>query len=118
MKKILIIIMIIGILSIGAVSFAYGFDKNDIDKSSYSRMVDLMEENGFPEATKAMEDKDFDSMDDYMNNMTDEDYEKMIDIMNNNGHKGMANKMKLVGKEKMIEMHNSMGGARACHNNK
>lgn len=54
MKKILIIIMIIGILSIGAVSFAYGFDKNDIDKSSYSRMVDLMEENGFPECRTSL----------------------------------------------------------------
>ena len=118
MKKVLIIIMIIAILSIGAVSFASGFNRDNIDKDNYSRMIDLAKENGFSEVAKAIEDRDFDSMDDFMNNMYEEDYEKMIDIMSNNGHKGMANRMKLIGREKMIEMHNSMGGAQACHNNR
>ncbi len=115
MKKKLLSVMMVAVLTVGAVTFAYAAEKDNTNKDSYNRMIDIMKENGFSDAAQAMENRDFDSMDDFMNNMTEEDYDQMINIMGNNGYKGMANMMKSIGREEMIQMHNSMGGARYCH---
>lgn len=115
MKKRFLIIMIIGVLTIGAVTFVYAGEKDNVNKSNYNKMIDIMKQNGFSDAAQAMEDRDFDSMDDFMNNMTEEDYNRMINIMRNNGYKDMANMMESIGREGMIQMHNSMREAGFCH---
>ncbi len=73
-------------------------------------MIDIMRSNGLGDAASAMENKDFNAMNDFMKNLTDEQYNKMIDIMQNNGYGSMAKMMQSVSKDEMINMHNSMMG--------
>ena len=80
-------------------------------------MLRSMKEYGFKDMAKALENKDYEAMDEFMNNLTDEDYQKMIDIMRQNGYDSMANMMDSIDRESMIKMHNAMGGSEACHGN-
>lgn len=81
---------------------------NESRKGSYNEMLDLMRDNGFNDIADDMENGNYESMDEFMNNMTDEEYQKMIDIMRDVNPR-MVNMMETSDKEEMIEMHNS------CH---
>ncbi|MCB2294717.1 hypothetical protein LGK95_14540 [Clostridium algoriphilum] len=76
-------------------------------KDSYNDMIKLI---GFSDEAKAIENRDFDSMNDIMNNISDDDYKKMIDIIEENGYGSMANMMESIGREDMIGFHGSMMG--------
>ena len=78
--------------------------------SSYNDMIKIMKDNGFSDEAKAMENRDFDSMNNLMNNISDADYKKMIDIMGENGYGSMANMMKSISKEDMTGFRGSMMG--------
>jgi len=78
--------------------------------SSYNDMIKIMKDNGFSDEAKAMENRDFDSMNNLMNNISDADYKKMIDIMSTNGYGSMANMMKSISKEDMAGFQGSMMG--------
>ncbi|KLE14370.1 MULTISPECIES: hypothetical protein [Clostridium] len=126
MKKKVLVIMTTAILTIGAVTAVYakenntqnnfGFGRgmmyqNNINSNgTYNQMIDLMKNNGFEDAAKAMENRDFDSMNNFMNNITDEQYNQMTDIMKNNGYEGMAKMMGSVSRQEMVDIHNSMMG--------
>lgn len=126
MKKKVLVIMTTAILTIGAVTAVYakenntpnnfGFGRgmmyqNNINSNgNYNQMIDLMKNNGFEDAAKAMENRDFDSMNNFMNNITDEQYNQMTDIMKNNGYEGMAKMMGSVSRQEMVDIHNSMMG--------
>ncbi|SDK09297.1 hypothetical protein [Natronincola ferrireducens] len=73
-------------------------------------MIQTMRENGFEDMAIWMEEGDFRSMDEFMNNLSEEDYQKMIDLMRENGYGNKARMMESVGREGMINMHNSMMG--------
>lgn len=126
MKKKVLVIITTAILTIGAVTAVYakenntsnnfGFGggmmyQNNINSNgTYNQMIDLMKSNGFEDAAKAMENRDFDSMNNFMNNITDEQYNQMTDIMKNNGYEGMAKMMGSVSRQEMVDIHNSMMG--------
>jgi len=78
--------------------------------SSYNDMIKIMKDNGFRDEAKAMENRDFDSMNNLMNNISDADYKKMTDIMSTNGYGSMANMMKSISKEDMTGFHGRMMG--------
>ncbi|WP_300383844.1 hypothetical protein [Clostridium sp.] len=80
-----------------------------------SDMIDIMYENGYEDLANEVRNGNYKAMDDFMNNITEEDYQKMIDIMRENGYGNMTRMMENIGREEMIEMHNSMGGAESCH---
>ena len=84
---------------------------NQKSNSAYNSMIDLMTNNGFEDMVKAVENRDFNTMNNYMNNITEKDYDSMINIMKENGYEGMAEAMESVGRQNMIQMHNTMGGA-------
>lgn len=84
----------------------YGAQSND----NYNKMIQMMEKNGFVDEANAMENRDFNTMNKLMGNISDEDYKKMIDIMQNNGYGSMANMMKSTSREDMIKFHQSMMG--------
>lgn len=80
---------------------------NNINNNdSYNKMIGLMKENGFQEGAKAMENGDYNAM----NNITDEQYEKMINIMKNNGYDGMSKMMGALSRQQMVNRHNTMMG--------
>jgi phosphoglycerol transferase MdoB-like AlkP superfamily enzyme len=125
MKKKFLVLLLGSMLTLGVVTVAYAQDtissnvsnyrmsmmsqystKND----TYNNMINIMRNNGFEDAANAMGNKDFNAMNDFMNNLTDEQYNKMIDIMQNNGYGSMAKMMQSVSKDEMINMHNSMMG--------
>jgi hypothetical protein len=125
MKKKVLVILTTAILTVGAVTAVYaqenttennfGFGRgmmyqNNINNDTYTKMINLMRNNGFEEAAKAMENRDFASMNNFMNNITDEQYNQMTDIMKNNGYEGMANMMNSGSGEEMVDIHNSMMG--------
>ncbi len=126
MKKKVLVIMTTAILTIGAVTAVYAKENNTSNKFGFSggmmyqnninsngiykQMIDLMKNNGFEDAAKAMENRDFDSMNNFMNNITDEQYNQMTDIMKNNGYEGMAKMMGSVSRQEMVDIHNSMMG--------
>jgi len=78
-------------------------------------MFTIMQKYGYGELITGVENGNYEAMDDFMNNISEEDYQKMIDIMNDSGYGDMAAMMGSIGREQMIEMHNSMGGSRSCH---
>jgi hypothetical protein len=125
MKKKFLVLLLGSMLTLGVVTVAYAQDtissnvsnyrmsmmsqystKND----TYNNMINIMRNNGFEDAEDAMGNKDFNAMNDFMNNLTDEQYNKMIDIMQNNGYGSMAKMMQSVSKDEMINMHKSMMG--------
>lgn len=126
MNKKLLIIATAAILTIGTVIGVYAKETSNSNKfgsrqtmmyqanmnnnDAYSKMVDLMRNNGFEGAAKAMESRDFHSMNNYMKNITDDQYNKMIAIMKNNGYEDMAKMMGSVNRQQMVNMHNSMMG--------
>jgi len=126
MKKKVLVIMTTAILTIGAVTAVYAKENNNLNNfgfargmmyqnninsnGTYNQMIDLMKNNGFEDAAKAMENRDFDSMNNFMNNITDEQYNQMTDIMKNNGYEGMAKMMGSVSRQEMVNIHNSMMG--------
>lgn len=77
---------------------------------SYKDMIKIMKDNGFNDEAIAMENRDFGSMNNLMNIISDADYKRMIDIMGENGYRSMANMMKSISREDMIELHGSMMG--------
>jgi len=82
---------------------------NNPTKDIYQDMIKNMRENGFKEMARYMQTGDYAAMTDYMNNISQEDYERMVEIMSNNGFGQMGQMMESIGREGMIEMHNSMG---------
>lgn len=125
MKKKILVIMITAILAVGVMTVAYakgnnissvGFGRgmmyqNNINNNDvYNKMIDLMKENGFEEGAKAMENRDYKAMSNFMNNITDEQYNQMINIMKSNGYDGMAKMMGSVNRQEMVNIHNSMMG--------
>lgn len=124
MKKKIIVIMTSVILTIGAVTAVYakennnsnglGFGKgmmyqNNINNNdNYNKMIDLMKNNGFEAGAKAMENRDYNAMTNYMNNITDEQYNQMKNVMKNNGYEGMAQNMSSLGRQGMVNAHYSM----------
>ncbi len=126
MNKKGITFVIAGFLAIGAITgFSYANTKNETLKEDKTvkietkleekEMIKRMKENGFKDLAKALEKKDYETMDEFMNNITEEDYQKMTEIMRASGYDSMANMMESVGREDMIQMHNAMGGAKTCH---
>lgn len=81
-----------------------------------NNMPEAMRNNGFSYVADDLDNGNYKTMDDFMNNMSEEDYQKMIDLMKES-NPGMAEMMESIGREKMIEMHNAMGGAGGCHGN-
>lgn len=88
------------------------------NNSSYSKydMIEAMRNNDFADIADDLENGNYKSMDDFMNNITEEDYQKMIDLMRET-NPGMAEMMEGIGREQMIKMHNAMGGTSGCHGN-
>lgn len=132
MKKIMLLTTA-AVLALGVISLAYAKEKdsqvvvNKPFKTEISKvvsqdrnemnnyMVDIMRESGYEDIANEVEKGNYKAMDDFMNNITEEDFQKMIDIMKKSGNGNMSNMMESIGREGMIEMHNSMGGAEACH---
>jgi hypothetical protein len=125
MKKKFLVLLLGSMLTLGVVTVAYAQDtinsnfsnympsmmsQNSSNNSNYNNMIDIMRSNGFEDAANAMENKDFNAMNDFMKNLTDEQYNKIIDIMQNNGYGSMTKMMQSVSKDEMINMHNSMMG--------
>jgi hypothetical protein len=77
---------------------------------SFNNMIEIMKDNGFNDEAYAMENRDFDSMNELMTNLSDADYKKMIDIMQKNGYGYMANMMQSVSREGMTNIHQGMMG--------
>lgn len=77
-------------------------------------MLEAMKSNGFIDIANDLENGNYKTMDTFMNNITEEDYQKMIDLMRETNPQ-MAEMMEGIGREKMLEMHNSMGGYGGCH---
>lgn len=73
---------------------------NESRKASYNEMLDLMRENGFKDIADDMENGNYKSMDQFMNNMTDEEYQKMIDVMREVNPR-MSNMMESFDKEEI-----------------
>lgn len=126
MKKKVLVLMTTAILTIGAVTVVYAkensnsknfgfggpmmYQNSGNSSETFNKMIDLMKNNGFEAAAKAMESRDFESMNSFMNNMTDDQYNQMIDIMKNNGYESMAKMMGSISRQEMVNMHNSMMG--------
>lgn len=126
MKKKVLIIMATAILTIGAVTVAYAKENNNFNNSNFkgtmmyqnnisnndnfNKMTELMKNNGFEEAAKAMGNRDYNSMNNFMRNMTDEQYNQMTQIMKDNGYDTMAKMMSSVNREQMVSIHSSMMG--------
>ncbi|AKL96046.1 hypothetical protein CACET_c26010 [Clostridium aceticum] len=130
MKKRVVVIVSAGIIaavSIGGYAFAQGANEkriNDVQErvriegttyrgnnnhcGNSEEMIEIMKENGFEDMAQWMENGDFKSMDEFMNNLSDEDYEKMITLTRDNGYGNMSRMMESIGREGMINMHNSM----------
>lgn len=83
---------------------------NNPSKDDRKDMIKIMRDNGFKDAARYMQTGDYQKMNDFMNNLSEEDFQKMIEIMKDNGYESMAQMMESLGKEGMIQMHNSMGG--------
>lgn len=132
MIKKVIGITIAAVLTLGIASFAYANEKGNkvvnqpvktgiatiANKSENNRnndMLDIMRRNGYEDVVKEVEKGNYEALDDFMNNITEEDYQKMIDIMKESGNEDMARMMEGIGREEMIQMHKSMGGAESCH---
>jgi len=79
-------------------------------KGSFDDMINIMKDNGFIDMAKAMENRDYNTMNKFMTSISDEDYEKMIAIMEENGYGYMANMMQSVSREDMVGLHQSMMG--------
>lgn len=123
MKKVILLVVAIAIVTLGALSAVYAMDSSrpgnygyrapmmyQNNNSNYKSMLDIMKSNGFENMAKAMENRDYAAMNKYMSNLTDEQYNQMIDIMRNNGYEGMAGRMNSIGRDTMVNMHNSMMG--------
>ena len=121
MNKKIVLIITIAILTFSAMVAVYAIDSNDpisigfksstpstSDSKAFKSMIDLMRSNGFEEAAKAMENRNYDAMNEFMEDITDDQYKKMIDVMRDNGYESMANMMSSFSREEMINMHNSM----------
>lgn len=81
---------------------------NNPSKDMNQDMVKIMRNNGFKDAARYMQTDDYDAMTDYMETLSDEDFDIMIEIMNNNSYGHMGQMMESLGREGMIQMHNSM----------
>lgn len=125
MRKKVIIIMTTVLLTMGAVTAAYAkgiynssnftfagtmMDQSNGANDAYTNMINLMRENGFGTAARAMENGDISTMDQFMSNLTDEQYNEMIDIMENSGYGNMSTMMQSVNRGEMVNIHNSMMG--------
>ena len=122
MKKTVLVIIAIAILTLGMMTAVYAVDNNNSpnffgyrgqmmyqgNNAAYHSMIDIMRSNGFESVAKAMEDRDFSAMNDFMNNMTDDQYNQMIKIMKDNGYGSMSRMMGSFNKQGMINMHKFM----------
>lgn len=89
-------------------------DDNMMDIKN-NNMMDIMEQNGYGDLANEIRNGNYKAMDDFMNNISEEDYQRMVDIMRENGYGNMSRMMEDIGREEMIEMHNSMGEVESCH---
>jgi hypothetical protein len=135
MKKKIMTLVLAGALTLGGITVAYATTRSNTTLNNFNRsmmgtqnggsmmgsgnvnlqsndkyndMIKLMKTNGFSEQARAMENRDFEAMNEFMANISDADYEKMVGIMQENGYGPMANMMKSLGKEGMINMHQGM----------
>jgi len=58
-----------------------------------------------------MENRDFSSMDNFMNNISDKDYQKMINIMEKSGYGSMINMMNSINNGDMTDADEGMMGS-------
>ncbi|QNO16067.1 hypothetical protein HYG86_15470 [Alkalicella caledoniensis] len=127
-KKVLILIaaLAITVISLGGLALASdtdsdiigsvvprnGFGARSTNHCGGDDMLEIMKENGFEDMALAMEQGDFEAMNEYMNNLTEEEYQQMLDLMDDNGFGNMTRMMESIGFEGMVNMHNSMMGGR------
>ncbi|KAJ53544.1 uncharacterized protein YxeA [Clostridium tetanomorphum] len=113
MKKIFII-MIISIFTIGTATFAYTKENNKLNNFSFERGIkyqdNITNNDAYNKMIDLMENRDYDTMMDFMNNITDEQYREMIDMMKNRGYEGMSKMMDSIDRQEMVNMHNYMMG--------
>ena len=128
MKNKIVVLIVSGVLVVGSISIAYAKVRNNIisdnssrtaisaqntgyqSSDSFNNMIKIMQDNGFSDEAKAMQNRDYDAMNKFMNNLNDADYKKMIDIMQNNGYGSMAKMMESLGRDNMTKMHQGMMG--------
>ncbi|MDD7795538.1 hypothetical protein [Clostridium sp. 'White wine YQ'] len=102
--------------TINANNSSLNENSNDINQT-YKNMAKIMKDNGFEDGARYMQTGNYTAMADYMNKLSQEDYDKMISIMKDNGYGYMAQMMESIGKEGMVQMHNSMIGNGSNSNN-
>lgn len=85
---------------------------NNPSKDRYQTMIKLMRDNGLKDAARYMQTGNYEAMTNYMENLSQADFDKMIEIMNNNGYGYMAQMMQSLGRDGMVQMHNSMRSIR------
>jgi hypothetical protein len=88
---------------------------NKDETIAYQNMIKVLRKNGYGDLSKAHLTNDYEYMDEFMSTMTDEDYDNMINIMEASGYGYMADMMNQIDRGQILEMHNAMGGAEACH---
>ena len=124
MKKTILVVIAIAILAFGAMTAVYAMDNNypsnnfgfrgrmmnQYNNGNYNSMIDIMRANGFETAAKAMENRDYKAMNDFMKNITDDQYNQMIEIMNNNGYGNMSRMMGSYSRNQTYNIRNSMMG--------
>ncbi|WP_026478583.1 hypothetical protein [Alkaliphilus transvaalensis] len=120
MKK-FVMMLTMAVVIVGSVGgYVYAQNngvKNENERAAYGNhcnnneeMIVIMEEAGFDEMVEGMRTGDYNKMKEIMENLSDEDYNRMIAIMDENGYGNMANMMQSIGREEMLNMHNSMMG--------
>ncbi|SHH47389.1 hypothetical protein SAMN04488530_15411 [Asaccharospora irregularis DSM 2635] len=81
-------------------------------------MIKIMEINGFSNIAEALEKKDYEAMDEFVNNMTNEDYEKMINLKANTSdadYQKMIQIMSENGFDSMVSVMASIDLGGSCH---
>lgn len=109
-------------LALGSTMVA--FAKEDVKSQPVNEVVgkptilsrfSMMDQYGYGDFVRDIDEGDYEAMDEYMNQLSDEDYQKMIDYMRENGYEEMATAMERIGKDGMISMHNAMGAGAGCY---
>ena len=136
-KRVLVVVsvVVIAVASIGGYALAQGSNIGILNNDNgvtqtegqnrnfsnhcgdNERMLAIMDENGFEDMAKWMKEGDFEAMDEFMNNLSEEDYQRMIAIMDEQGYGNMSSMMRSIGREGMINMHNSMMGSNGSKSN-
>ena len=86
-----------------------------VGKPTINSRYSMMNQYGYGDFVRDIDEGDYEAMDEYMNQLSDEDFQKMIDYMRENGYEDMASAMERIGKDGMISMHNAMGEGAGCY---